>query len=66
VWGLVEKKDLCPPACLRFLHPLRLQEARGYVKAKDLIDSNLIAQDDSENRTLQKSIEIARGILEKK
>jgi vacuolar-type H+-ATPase subunit B/Vma2 len=43
-----------------------LQEARGYVKAKDLIDSNLIAQDDSENRTLQKSIEIARGILEKK
>jgi V/A-type H+-transporting ATPase subunit B len=42
------------------------EEAKKYVETKDLIDSGLIAQDESENRTLKKSIEIARGILGRK
>ena len=39
------------------------EEARAYVRMKNLIDSELIAQDESENRPLKKSIEIARRII---
>jgi V/A-type H+-transporting ATPase subunit B len=42
------------------------QEAKGFVSMKDRIDAELITQDENENRTLKKSIEIARGIIEKK
>ncbi len=42
------------------------EEAKSFVEMKNRIDSELIAQEESENRTLKKSIEIARSIIDKK
>ena len=40
------------------------EEAKSFVEMKNRIDSELIAQEESENRTLKKSIEIARSIMD--
>ena len=42
------------------------EEAKTFVGMKNMIDSELIAQDDSENRPLKKSMEIASRIIENK
>jgi V/A-type H+-transporting ATPase subunit B len=41
-------------------------EAKSYVETKNRIDAELITQDESENRTLKRSIELARSLMGKK